>query len=76
MFDDLADHEQLAFEGCCIQVTAADEYLPHHRLNGLHTLAELQVFRAPHEPTALMLMRPQVCTVEGSALIYVVAKPL
>lgn len=42
----------------------------------LHTLAELQVFSAPHEQTALMLMRPQVCTVEGSALIYVVAKPL
>ena len=41
----------------------------------LHTLAELQVFTAPHEQTALMLMRPQICTVEGSALVYVVARP-
>lgn len=41
----------------------------------LHTLAELQVFTAPYERTAMMLLRPQVCTVEGSALIYVIAKP-
>ena len=41
----------------------------------LHTLAELQVFTAPHEPTAMMLMRPQISTIEGSALVYVVAKP-
>jgi predicted deacylase len=42
----------------------------------LHTMAELQVFTAPFERTAMMLLRPQICTVEGSALIYVVAKPL
>lgn len=42
----------------------------------LHTLAELQVFTAPHEQTAMMLLRPQICTVEGSALVYVVAKPV
>jgi predicted deacylase len=42
----------------------------------LHTLAELQVFTAPHEQTALMLMRPQICTIEGSALVYVIAKPV
>lgn len=42
----------------------------------LHTLAELQVFTAPYERTAMMLMRPQICTIEGSALVYVVAKPL
>jgi predicted deacylase len=42
----------------------------------LHTLSELQVFTAPYEQTAMMLMRPQICTIEGSALIYVVAKPL
>jgi predicted deacylase len=42
----------------------------------LHTLAELQVFTAPYEQTAMMLMRPQICTVEGSALVYVVARPL
>ena len=41
----------------------------------LHTLAELQVFTAPHEETAMMLMRPQICTIEGSALVYVIAKP-
>ncbi|MGH2361160.1 MAG: succinylglutamate desuccinylase/aspartoacylase family protein [bacterium] len=41
----------------------------------LHTLAELQVFTAPYEQTAMMLMRPQICTVEGSALLYVIAKP-
>jgi len=42
----------------------------------LHTLAELQVFVAPYERTAMMLMRPQICTIEGSALVYVVAKPV
>jgi len=41
----------------------------------LHTLAELQVFTAPYEQTAMMLMRPQICTIEGSALVYVVARP-
>jgi hypothetical protein len=41
----------------------------------LHTLAELQVFTAPYQQTAMMLMRPQICTIEGSALVYVVAKP-
>jgi len=41
----------------------------------LHTLAELQVFTAPYEQTATMLMRPQICTVEGSALVYVLAEP-
>lgn len=41
----------------------------------LHTLAELQVFTAPFEQTAMLLMRPQICTVEGSALVYVVARP-
>ena len=42
----------------------------------LHTLAELQVFTAPHEQTAMMLLRPEICVVEGSALIYVIAQPL
>ena len=42
----------------------------------LHTLAELQVFTAPHAQTAMMLLRPQICTVEGSALIYVIAQPV
>jgi predicted deacylase len=41
----------------------------------LHTLAELQAFIAPHEQTAIMLMRPQICTLEGSALVYVIARP-
>lgn len=42
----------------------------------LHTLEELEVFTAPHPQTAMMLLRPQICVVEGSALIYVIAKPL
>jgi len=42
----------------------------------LHTLEELQVFNAPHEQTAMMLLRPEICVVEGSALVYVIAKPL
>lgn len=42
----------------------------------LHTLAELQVFTAPHEHTAVLLMRPQICTIEGSALVYVIAQPV
>jgi predicted deacylase len=41
----------------------------------LHTLAELQVFTAPYERTAMMLLRPQICTIEGSALVYVIARP-
>ncbi|MBK9125249.1 MAG: succinylglutamate desuccinylase/aspartoacylase family protein [Chloroflexi bacterium] len=41
----------------------------------LHTLAELQVFTAPHAQTAMLLLRPQICVVEGSALIYVIAQP-
>lgn len=42
----------------------------------LHTLAELQVFTAPHPQTALLLLRPQVCVVEGSGLMYVVGQPV
>lgn len=42
----------------------------------LHTLAELQVFTAPHAHTAMMLLRPQICTIEGSALVYVIAQPV
>jgi predicted deacylase len=41
----------------------------------LHTLAELQIIQAAHERTCMMLLRPQVCVVEGSALLYVVAEP-
>ena len=42
----------------------------------LHTLAELQVFTAPFDQTAMMLLRPQICTIEGSALVYVLAGPV
>ena len=42
----------------------------------LHTLKELQVFTAPHPQTAMMLLRPEICVVEGSALIYVIGRPL
>ena len=41
----------------------------------LHTLAELEVFSAPYASTAMMLLRPEICVVEGSALIYVTAEP-
>ena len=41
----------------------------------LHTLQELEVFTAPYSETAMMLLRPDICVVEGSALIYVVAQP-
>lgn len=41
----------------------------------LHALAELQLFTAPYEQTAMLLLRPQICTVEGSALVYVIGKP-
>ncbi len=42
----------------------------------LHTLEELEVFTAPYDQTAMMLLRPEICVVEGSALIYVVACPV
>jgi hypothetical protein len=42
----------------------------------LHTLEELEVFTAPYAKTAMMLLRPEICVVEGSALIYVIANPL
>ena len=41
----------------------------------LHTLEELEVFSAPYGKTAMMLLRPEICVVEGSALIYVIAQP-
>jgi predicted deacylase len=41
----------------------------------LHTLEELEVFKTPYARTAMMLLRPEICVVEGSALIYVVAQP-
>jgi hypothetical protein len=42
----------------------------------LHTLEELQVFTAPHPQTSMLLLRPQVCVVEGSGLMYVIGKPI
>ncbi|MEQ8677691.1 MAG: M14 family metallopeptidase [Aggregatilineales bacterium] len=42
----------------------------------LHTLKELQVFTAPHEKTAMMLLRPSICVLEASALVYVIATPV
>ncbi|MFC1961231.1 succinylglutamate desuccinylase/aspartoacylase family protein [Chloroflexota bacterium] len=42
----------------------------------LHTLEELQAFIAPHADTAMLLLRPGICVVEGSALVYVIAKPV
>ncbi len=45
------------------------------KILNLHTLEELEVFLAPYEQTAMMLLRPEICVVEGSALIYVIATP-
>jgi predicted deacylase len=42
----------------------------------LHTLEVLEVFTAPYPHTAMMLLRPEICVVEGSALIYVTAEPV
>ncbi|MBC7813057.1 MAG: succinylglutamate desuccinylase/aspartoacylase family protein [Burkholderiales bacterium] len=42
----------------------------------MHTLEELQVFTAPHAQTAMMLLRPEICVVEGSGLVYVIAQPV
>jgi hypothetical protein len=39
------------------------------------TYQVLETFRAPFEPTALLLMRPAVARVEGGAMMYVVAEP-
>lgn len=46
------------------------------RILDLHTLEELEVFTAPYPNTAMMLLRPEVCVVEGSGLIYVTAAPV
>lgn len=40
----------------------------------LHTLEELEVFTTPHAKTAMMLLRPEICVVEGSALTYVIGQ--
>ena len=40
-----------------------------------HTLAPLGTFTAPFEPTALLLLRPHICVLEGGAMTYVVAEP-
>jgi len=42
----------------------------------LHTLEELEIFTAPYAKTAMMLLRPEICVLEGSALIYVIAEPV
>ncbi len=40
----------------------------------LNTLAPLERFTAPYDRTALMLLRPHVCRLEGGAMTYVVAE--
>jgi hypothetical protein len=39
------------------------------------TCEELEVFSAPFEQTALLLLRPMVARIEGGAMTYVVAEP-
>lgn len=45
------------------------------RLLHPHTLRLLETFDAPFERTALLLLRPHVCVLEGGAMTYVVAEP-
>ena len=40
-----------------------------------HTLALLETFTAPYPQTALLLLRPHTCVLEGGAMTYVVAEP-
>jgi hypothetical protein len=58
------------------QLALAQLSSPGHTATRGPGLAELQVFIAPYERTAMMLMRPQICAIEGSALVYVIAKPV
>jgi len=46
------------------------------RLLHPHTLAPLETFTAPYPQTALLLLRPHICVLEGGAMTYVIAKPL
>jgi uncharacterized protein len=45
------------------------------RVLDLHTLALRHTFVAPYPQTALLLLRPHVCVLEGGDMTYVVAKP-
>ena len=40
-----------------------------------HTLALKETFTAPYPQTALLLLRPHTCVLEGGAMTYVVAEP-
>lgn len=41
----------------------------------MNTLEPRHVFTAPYPQTALLLLRPHICIVEGGAMTYVVAEP-
>lgn len=41
----------------------------------LHTLEPTYTFTAPFAETALLLLRPHICVLEGGAMTYVVAEP-
>ena len=45
------------------------------RLLHPHTLAPLETFTAPYYQTALLLLRPHTCVLEGGAMTYVIAEP-
>jgi predicted deacylase len=45
------------------------------RLLHPHTLEPIEAFHAPFARTALLLLRPHVCILEGGAMTYVVAEP-
>lgn len=40
-----------------------------------HTLAPLETLTAPYPQTALLLLRPHTCVLEGGAMTYVIAEP-
>ncbi len=42
----------------------------------MNTLAPLHLFTAPYPQTALLLLRPHTCVLEGGAMTYVVAEPV
>jgi len=39
------------------------------------TMQRVHTFTAPFANTALMLLRPHICSIEGGAMTYVVAEP-
>ena len=43
-------------------------------VHDLHTMEPVEELRAPHERTAMLLIRPHVCVLEGGAMTYVIGR--